>query len=144
MRKVDSQFGIGETTSKGVVRIYFTVNKIMLTLPIHTMNGKIQLLLSLTGVSIASNKPTPSTLQHALVLRSATEEMYNHSTKKLVNAAVRERTGPDTSDIQSAPIDSHVLVYRPEKYKWEVPFTLLDSQDETCFVPFIQLSAPRK
>lgn len=88
--------------------------------------------------------PTPSTFQRAVALRKATEAMSKHFAKSQVSTAVRTRNGPDTSDIHSAPLDSHVLVYRPELDRWDGPWTLLDIQGETCTVLLPPPSGPTK
>ena len=74
--------------------------------------------------------------------RKATEAMSKYFAKSQVSAAVRTRNGPDTSDLHSAPLDSHVLVYRPELDKWEGPWPLLDIQGETCTVLLPPPSGP--
>lgn len=89
---------------------------------------------ALPRLGLPSDPPTPSTFQHAIEVRIATEEVSRHFARWKISSAVKTRNGPDTSDINTAPIDLHVLVYRPEKDRWEGQYTLLEVQDETCTV----------
>lgn len=97
---------------------------------------------ALPRLGLPSDPPTPSSFKRAVAVRKATQEISKHFARRQVSAAVRTRNGPDTSDIHSAPIDSHVLVYRPEKDIWEGPYTLLDMQGETCTVLLPPPSGP--
>lgn len=99
---------------------------------------------ALPRLGFPNDPPTPSTFQRAIALRKATEAMTKYFAKSQVSNAVRTRNGPDTSDIHSAPIDSHVLVYRPEIDKWDGPFSLLDIQGETCTVLLPPPSGPKQ
>lgn len=87
--------------------------------------------------------PTLSTFQCAVVLCKATEALSNYFAKTQVSRAVRTRNGPDTSDIHSTPIDSHVLVYCSELDRRDEPFTLLLMKRETCTVQLPPSSGPK-
>lgn len=87
---------------------------------------------SLPRLGFRTDKPTPPTFQRAVALRKATEAMSKHFAKSQVSNAVRTRNGPDTSHIHSAPLKSHVLLYRPERDGWDGRWPLLDIQGETC------------
>lgn len=93
---------------------------------------------------LPADMSTPSRSHRAFPLRKAPEEMSKIFARKQVNAAVRERNGPDTSDTHSTPFYSHLLVYRPEKDMWEGPFTLLDIHGEVCTVLLPLPSVPSK
>lgn len=100
---------------------------------------------ALPRLGISSEPPTPNTFQRTLAVRQSTEEISKHISRRQANAVVRTRNGPDTSNIHTAPIDSHLLVYRPEEDLWEGPYTLLDMQGETCTIlllPFWIIQVP--
>lgn len=99
---------------------------------------------ALPRLGFPNDPPTQPTFQRAIALRKATEAMTKHFSKSQVSSAVRMRNGPDTSDIHSAPIDSHVLVYRPELDKWDGPFMLLEIQGEACTVLLPPPSGPKQ
>lgn len=65
-------------------------------------------------------------------------------TKSQVNDAVQTRNGPDTTDIQNAPLNSHVLIYHPEKNRSDDPFCLLNIESEHCIVLLPPPSGPTK
>lgn len=79
---------------------------------------------------------------HDAAISKATEALSNHFAKTKVSAAIGFRNGPDTSDVHSTQIWSHVLVYSPMKDKWEGKFSLLYIKGETC--TFLLSSVPTK
>lgn len=70
--------------------------------------------------------------------------MTKHFARRQVRDTVRNRNGPDTLDIKTTPIDLHALVYRPEKDRWEVPYSILDMDDEYCTLLLPPPSGPSK
>lgn len=70
--------------------------------------------------------------------------MSKNFAKLQVSSAVRTRNGPDTLDIHTAPLNSNVLVYRPEVDKSDGAWSLLDIQGETCTVLLPPPSGPTK
>lgn len=97
---------------------------------------------ALPRLGLSSDPPKPSTFKRAVAVQKATSEISKHFARRQVSAAVRTRNGPETSDVHTAPIDSHVLVYRPEKDLWDGPYTLFDVQGETCTVLLPPPSGP--
>lgn len=69
--------------------------------------------------------------KRSVAVWKAKQGISEHFSHLQVSSAVRTRNGPDTSNIYAASINSHVLVYQPEKVLWEGPYTLLDMQRET-------------
>lgn len=99
---------------------------------------------ALPRLGFPTDRPTPPTFQRAVALRKATEAMTKHFAKTQVSSAVRTRNGPDTSDIHTAPIDSHVLFYRSELDRWDGPYALLEIKWKTCTVLLPPPSVPKE
>lgn len=87
-------------------------------------------------LGLQTDKATLSTFQRAVALRKETEEMTKNFAMRQIRAAVRERNGPDATDIHTTPIGLPVLEYRPEKDLWESPFSVLDISGEDVTVLF--------
>lgn len=99
---------------------------------------------ALPRVGLPNDPPTPSTLKRAIALRKATEAMSRHFAKRQVRDAFATRNGPDVSDIHATPIGHPVLVYRPEKDRWEGSFSLLAIRGEDVVVLLPPPSGPTK
>lgn len=67
--------------------------------------------------------------------------MSKHLARHQVFEAVRTVSGPDTSEIHSALIASHAMMYRPERDVWEGSFSILDIHGEDCTLPLPPPSA---
>lgn len=89
---------------------------------------------ALPRLGLPTDNPSKSTFQRAVALRNATAAMSKHFAKRQVRGALHTRNGPDVTDIHKCPIGSPVLVYRPEKDKWEGPYSILDLKGEDVFV----------
>lgn len=89
---------------------------------------------ALPRLGLPSDRPTPSTFKRAIALRKATSAMSKHFATRQVKGALNTRNGPDVTDIHTTPIGAPVLIYRPEKDKWEGPFSILDIQGEDITV----------
>eukprot|EP00171_Calliarthron_tuberculosum_P003348 IDg3348t1 len=74
---------------------------------------------ALPRLGFQTDKPTPSMYQRARAVHKATKSMSQYFAKRQVQDALRNRNGPDISDIHKLPIGSHVLVYRIHKCRWE-------------------------
>jgi len=61
------------------------------------------------------------------------QEVSRLRAKRQVTEALRQRNGPQTSDLHDLPINSEVLVWR-ENGEWSGPFKLLSMEGETCRV----------
>lgn len=93
---------------------------------------------------LPTDQPTTSTFKRAVALRKETESMSRHFAKRQVRDALSNRNGPDVSEIYQTPIGSPVLVYRPEKDKWEGPYSLLELRGEDAIVLLPHPSGPTK
>lgn len=80
---------------------------------------------TLPRLGVLSDSLTPSTFCRAAAIGNATREISNHFAYRQVIAAVRTRNGPDTSEIHTALIDLHVLVYQTGKDMSEGSYSLL-------------------
>lgn len=69
---------------------------------------------ALPRLGLPTHMVISSTYQRAVAFRKVTEALLNHAAKTQVSSAVRSRNGPDTLDIHSARIYSHMLVYLQE------------------------------
>lgn len=72
------------------------------------------------------------------------KEMTKHFAWCQVNDTVRTQNGPNTLGIKTAPIDSHAMVYRPEKGRWEGFYSKLDIDGEYCTLLLPPPSGPSK
>lgn len=100
-------------------------------------DGLIPTLLvygALPRLGLPTDKPSPGTLDRAVAVRKASEQMSRYFAKRQLRDALRSRNGPDVSEIHNAPLGSKVLVYRTKNNSWEGPFTLLNIEGETCSV----------
>lgn len=89
---------------------------------------------SFPRLGLPSDPPTPSTFKRAVALRKATTEISKHFASRKVRDPLKTRNGPDVTDIHKTPISAPVLVYRPEKDKWEGPYSLLEINGENIIV----------
>lgn len=92
---------------------------------------------------LPTDMQSPSMYQRAAAPRRATEAMTKYFAKNQVSTSIYTRNGPDTSDIHTVPIDSHVLVYHPELDRREGPVTLLAINGESCTVLIPPPSGPK-
>lgn len=99
---------------------------------------------ALPCLGLPNDPPTPSTFICAVALRKATEVMSRHFSKRQVRDAIYARNGPAVFDIQNAPIGLPVLIYRPEKDKWEGPYSLLELRGEDAIILLPPPSGPTK
>lgn len=67
--------------------------------------------------------------------------MCRHFARLQIRKAVNGLIVPDVSNIQKARIGSPALVYRPEKKKWEGPFSILEfnSKYMTVLLPTLRV-----
>lgn len=85
---------------------------------------------ALPRLGLPTDPPTPSTFKRAIALRKATKAMSKHFSSRQVKDALKVRNGPDVTEIHKTPIGAPVLIYRPEKDKWEGPYSLLEINGE--------------
>ncbi|KAI0999447.1 hypothetical protein K3495_g8752 [Podosphaera aphanis] len=82
----------------------------------------------------ATDSSTPSTMQRAAAIKAAMAETAKLHAARQVKDALRQRNGPQISQIHNAPIGSQVLVWRIHQKKWTGPFKLIAITDETCTI----------
>lgn len=78
--------------------------------------------------------PAPSMIQRASALRKATADMAVHLCYSQVLRSIAFRNGLDTTDIKNAPINSLMLVYRPELCEWDSLYHLRWTDEEDCYM----------
>ncbi|KAI1000167.1 hypothetical protein K3495_g8030 [Podosphaera aphanis] len=81
----------------------------------------------------ATDSPT-LTMQRAAAVKAAMAETAKLHAARQVKDALRQRNGPQISQIHNAPIGSQVLVWRIHLKKWTGPFKLLAITDEICTI----------
>lgn len=110
-------------------------------------NSLVSVLLvygALPRLGVPSKPLTFSILLCAMADRMVTEKISKYIAWRHINATVQIQNGPDTSEIHSALIASHVLVYHSVNDCWEWSYTLLDMKGKACSVLLQPRSGPPK
>lgn len=81
-----------------------------------------------------TDAPTPSKFNRATALRKDLTAMTKQFASRQIQHALKTGIGPDGIEIHQTAIGAPVLVFRLEKDRWEVPFTLLHIKEETIVV----------
>ena len=89
---------------------------------------------ALPRLGFPTDKPAKGIYERAVAVKKASDEMSKYFAKRQYRDAMKNRNGPDVSEIHKAPIGSNVLVYRTKNNSWDGPFTLLNLDNETCTV----------
>lgn len=89
---------------------------------------------TLPRLSLPTYQQTSPTFKRAVALRKATEKMSRHFAKRQVRNAMNVRNNPNVTAIHTTSIGSPMIVYRHEKDKWKVQFSLFDIHAYDCIV----------
>jgi hypothetical protein len=83
--------------------------------------------------------PAPTITQRAQAIKKAMAEVVKLRDARQVTEALRQRNGPQTSQIHSLSINSDVLVWRENNNnpKWTGPWKLLSMKEETCTIQLL-------
>lgn len=75
-------------------------------------------------------KLVASTYQRVVAMRKAQQEIRELFAQCQVRNALQARSGPSMHKLHDMPIGGHVLLYQPERGKWEEPYALMNIDEE--------------
>lgn len=76
-------------------------------------------------LGLLRDRPSPSTFQRVITMKKATTALTKYFASRQIQDALQTRNDPSVTDILSAPIGSHALVYCIEKFRCEGSSTIL-------------------